>query len=101
MFEWMTADANDPGYQIMDDDEIVAEVAAPHDDDEDSDQESPAAAFEALDISLRCIAMVGNLESQGTEAEHLLLVKKWRDQAARMRRKSLKQPCITAFFVKS
>ena len=104
VFEWIAADANDPGYQIMDDEEIVAEVVASDDDEAGgSDEESPAvgssiiptAAFDALDTSLRW------LESQGTEAEHLLLVKKWRDQAARMRQKSLKQSCITSFFMKS
>ena len=53
---------------------------------------TPAAAFEALEVSLRW------LESQNTEADHLLLVKKWRDQAARMRRESLKQSRISSFF---
>ena len=85
--EWMNADVNEPGHQIMDDDEIVAEMVASEDDDEDeSDEEesaadpsiTPAEAFDALEITLRW------LESQNTDADHLLLVKKWRDHAARM-----------------
>ena len=45
---------------------------------------TPLEAFNALDTSLQW------LESQGTGPGHLLLVKKWRDRAARMRQESLK-----------
>ena len=80
MVEWLTADINDPGHQIMDDTKIVAEIAGCNDsNDQKSDEEEPvadtsvipAAAFEALEVSLHW------LESKNTETDHLLLVKKW------------------------
>lgn len=100
--EWMTADVNEPGNQTLDDEEIVAEMVASDGDREESDSEdlvaeapiTPAAAFDALDISLRW------LESQNVEADHLMLVKTWRDKAARLRHESLKQTTITSYFAK-
>ena len=61
------------------------QLASEDDDDDESDEEESAAdpsitsaeAFDALEITLRW------LESQNTDADHLLLVKKWRDHAAR------------------
>ena len=42
--EWIDADVNEPGHQIMDDDEIVAEMVASEDDgDDESDEEESAA----------------------------------------------------------
>ena len=55
---------------------------------------TPLEAFNALDTSLQW------LESQGTDPDHLLLVKKWRDTAARMRQESLKQTKITRMSLK-
>ena len=52
---------------------------------------TPREAFNALDISLQW------LESQGTDPAHLLLVKKWRDTAARMRHDSLRQTNIFTY----
>ena len=37
-------------------------------------------------------------ESQGSDAAHLLLIKKWRGTAARMRQEALKQSKLTSFF---
>ena len=41
--EWMVADINEPGHQIMDDNEIVAEMVAEDGDDDESDVEEAAA----------------------------------------------------------
>lgn len=104
--EWLTTEDTDPGHQILDDDEILDETVAAHNNvsvgdvsDDGSDEElavddtvTPAQAFDALDVSLRW------LESQRVEGTHLLLVKQWRDAAARLRRESLKQSSITSFF---
>lgn len=102
--EWMEADTNEPGHQILSDDEIVAEVVVSEEEGDGSDEDegepvpptvTPSAAFDALGVSLRW------LESQHVDAEHLLLVKKWRDHGARMRRESLRQRTITSFFTVS
>ncbi len=50
-------------------------------------------AFDALNVTLQW------LESQGSDPNHLLLVKKknWRDTAARMRQETLKQTKLTKY----
>ena len=52
---------------------------------------TPRVAFNALAISLQW------LESQGTDPPHLLLLKKWCDTSARVRRESLRQTDIIPF----
>ena len=75
--EWMEADINDPGYQILNDHEIAVEMMECEEDhhEESSDEEaatSPSVtdseAFDALDITLRW------LEQTNADATHLLLV---------------------------
>ena len=59
--EWMEADINEPGHQVLDDDEIIADMLECEDDDheESSDEEAAASphvaaseAFDALDVTL-------------------------------------------------
>ena len=101
--EWIDSDTNNAGYQIMEEDEIVAYVRekdgslSGNSEEEDIADDlyptvTPLEAFNALDTSLQW------LESQGTDPDHLLLVKKWHDTAARMRQESLKQTKITKYF---
>ena len=86
--EWLAEDASDPGYQLMSDEEIVATAMGAHDEEvSEYEEESPvthADACTAFDTALKY------LESQNTDPAHLLLVKKWRDTAARKRIDSLK-----------
>ena len=70
-----------------------------HHDEESSDEKAAASppvtaseAFDALDVTLRW------LEQASADGTHLLLVKKWWDEAARMRFKSLKQTSILSYF---
>ena len=99
--KWMEEDISEPGHQVLDDDEIVAEMLECEEDhdEESSDEEAAASplvtaskAFDALDVTLRW------LEQTGADATHLLLVKKWWDEAAQMRFKSLKQASILSYF---
>lgn len=103
--EWMAADESEPGHQVLNEEEIIVDIQAGgddscSDDDEDGDcepeQQSVTAgqAFRALDVSL-CW-----LEGQNVEPNQLLLLRKWRDQAARLRRESPRQTSITSFFSK-
>ena len=98
--QWMEADSNEPGHEMMTDNEIVAELIATDEEGDSSDEDedmavpppvTPSAAFDALDTSLRW------LESQNTDVEHFL-IKKWQDHVAWMRRECLKQKTITSFF---
>ncbi len=99
---WLVQDADDPGYQLVTDTEIIQEVSnITHPDESSSEDEaliedqnsvSDAQACDALDISLRC------LESQEeVDPVHLLLVKKWRDTAARKRFKNLKHKTLLSY----
>ena len=99
--EWMEADISEPGHQVLDDNEIVAEMLECEEDhhEESSDEEATtiphvtaSEAFDALDVTL-CW-----LEQTNADATHLLLVKKWRDEAARMRYESMKQASILSYF---
>ena len=98
--EWIDADLNDPGHQILEDSEIVANILTRDNSDEESEDEvvedvhaiTPHEAFNALDVSLIW------LESIGVEPAQLLQVKKWRDMAARIRQESLRQTSIRTFF---
>ena len=97
----MEADTNEPDHQVFDDHEIVAVVLECEEDhhEESSDEEATASppvtareAFDALDITLRW------LEQTNADATHLLLVKRWRDEAARMRCDSLMQASTLSYF---
>ena len=101
--EWLDSDVTDPGHQIMEDDEIVANALTEGNSDDESEEEedygvhsiTPRDAFNALDVSLQW------LESQGTDPAHLLLVKKWHDTVARMRCEPLRKTDITSFFTRT
>ena len=98
--EWLNEDSTDPGYQLMTDAEIVADVTGERDNtDPESDDEmepqhsvSHAQAFDAFEIALRW------LEGQSdTDPFHLLLVRKWRDTAAQKRTQTLKQTTLFSY----
>ena len=99
--QWMEADINEPSHQVLDDDKIVADMIECEDDDHEESYDEEAAvsphvtaseAFDALDITLRW------LEQTNADATHLLLVKMWCDEAARMRCQSMKQASILSYF---
>ena len=94
--EWLDED-DDPGYQLLDDEEIISEVLATNTDVEEDTTDprpcvSPAQPCEALETVLEW------LESQeDTQIEHLLLVKKWRNRAAEKRVQTTKQGSLLYF----
>ncbi len=75
--EWMDADIDEPGHQVLDDDEIVAEMQdSRYSSAEESSEEieenqrvSASAAFDALDTTLNW------LEQRNTDPGHLLFSK--------------------------
>ena len=98
--EWMSEDSGDPGYQLLTDNEIVAQVSGEADlsASESEDEQDPgptvshAQAHEAFGIALQW------LEAKGTDPAHLLLVQNWMTVAGRKRNDSLTQTEITSFF---
>ena len=90
----------DPGYQLLTDNEIVAQVSGEADlsasESEDEPDPGPtvshAQAHEAFGIALQW------LEAKGTYPAHLLLVQNWMTVAGRKRNDSLTQTEITSFF---
>ena len=98
--DWLAEDSTDPGYQLLTDSEIVAEVTRggdsldPESDDEVEPQPtvSHAQAFDAFETALKW------LEGQSdTDPFHLLLVRKWRDTAAQKRVQTLKQTTLLSY----
>ena len=96
----LAEDSTDPGYQLLTDSEIVAEVTRggdsldPESDDEVEPQPtvSHAQAFDAFETALKW------LEGQSdTDPFHLLLVRKWRDTAAQKRVQTLKQTTLLSY----
>ena len=100
--DWLAEDITDPGYQLMSDTELIAEVTR---DDIDSDPESDVEivlqptvthtqAFDAFQTALNW------LEAQSdTGPSHLLLVRVWRDTAAQKRASAMKQTSLLSYFV--
>ena len=86
----------------MTDNEIVSEIngettidSSSEDDELDSSSVSNSKACEAFNTALKW------LEAQtDIDPVHLLLVKKWRDIAARKRGENLKQNTISSYFIK-
>nr|CAH7742579.1 unnamed protein product [Callosobruchus chinensis] len=102
--EWMVCDTSDPGFQILNDDEIVVsvreDVEVEVEEELSADVEvdgGPSAneAFAGLETALKW------MERQ-PECDHLqlLTVKRMRDLAARKRLKTAKQLTLTEMFKK-
>jgi hypothetical protein len=101
--EWIQLDANDLGYQILNDDEILQVVKGGKSEEDDIDQDSEEQSAESLpshsevsDMLCKCLPWV---EAQSeTTATHLFVFRNLMDLAARKRMSSLKQTKITSFF---
>ncbi|KAG8245417.1 hypothetical protein J6590_108198 [Homalodisca vitripennis] len=105
--DWLTMD-NDPGFQILNDEEIVslvlAEDTTQHDSDEDCNTDTAEStknrpsheeAFSAFNTAMSWLEK--QEESCPTQ---LLLLKRLRDLAAKKRSSSLKQKTIKDYFTK-
>ena len=103
--EWLSMDSDDPGYQLLTDDEIVhellhdgdpTEVDDPNDDPGSGDDSGPshAEAFQALDLGFRWFE-----RQEESDLTQLLQLKRIRDLAAMKRKSKLKQSSIKQFFM--
>nr|CAD7602450.1 unnamed protein product [Timema genevievae] len=105
--EWFESDGNDPGYQHLNDDEIVHQVIEDNnngsniresDDDEEMDAEEAAGpshsdAYEAFQTAMNWLER----QPEGTVTQ-LVLLKRLRDMAAKKLTSSLVQKTIKDFF---
>ena len=100
--ECLNVDSSDPGFHLLTDADIIlsvagAETVAVSDSDSDSEPQqakvSHAEACEAFEKGLLWLESCGDVLS-----EQLLLVRKWRDMAARKRESGMKQAKLSAFF---
>ena len=98
----MQADNNDPGHEILDDDEIVEDMMAEcgdgDRDEQSSDEESSVSRITASEVFYALNTTMSWLEQTGADSTHLQLVEKWRDEAARMRHQAKKQTSIKSYF---
>lgn len=103
--DWLNHDANDPGYQIFDDDEIVSSLKNPdedHDNDSSSNESvdapkktSHAEAFAAFETGLEWFE-----RQEECCPTQLLLLKRLRDLAAQKRVTAVRQLKIDSFIKK-
>ena len=98
--QWLAEDANDPGHQMLSDDEIVAMVRREENDSE-NESDSDGEQQPTISHAEACKALHGlqRLESQEeVESAHLLLVEQWSDLAAKKRCDNLVQSNLLTFF---
>ena len=107
--EWLDADSTDRGYSQLTDDEIIAEVTGQSnsesvatDDEEDPViiQESTRSTIshgEALQMFDNCIFWLRQQDE--VSVYNLSVLRDLRELAARKRLSSLRQSCVTDYFV--
>ena len=103
--KWISGDANNPGYQLLTEEEIVQQArngpASAEDDESDEDPDEPnivsnGEAAEMLDKCMRWFE-----QQQESTPSSLLLLKRIRDLATSKRYSHLKQLKLTSFFAQS
>ncbi|KAF9420935.1 hypothetical protein HW555_002918 [Spodoptera exigua] len=100
IMEWLNCDSEDPGFQILTDQEIIEDLNSNEREDEEEtetgdvcQEPSHAEAFEALDVAFKWFERQDELDPI-----QLLQLKRVRDLAARKRCDSLHQKSITSYF---
>ncbi|XP_050338865.1 jerky protein homolog-like [Bactrocera neohumeralis] len=98
--EWLNCDNEDPGFQILTDEEIIEDLNNNEREDEEDTETgevcqvpSHAEAFEALDIDFKWFE-----RQDVSDPIQLLQLKRIRDLAAMKRNDSLRQRSITSYF---
>lgn len=98
--EWLNCDSEDPGFQILTDEEIIDDLNSNDREDEEETETgdafqvpSHAEAFEALDVAFKWFE-----RQDESDPIQLLQLKRIRDLAAMKRCDSLRQKAITSYF---
>ena len=102
--EWLNCDGNDPGFQILNDEEILQEISASDEQNQENEEESPegrnigptnSEAFQCLDVAMKWFECQEECNSR-----QLMYLKSIRDLAASKRSATLKQKSIIEFLIK-
>lgn len=101
--DWLECDVDDPGYQVLTDDEIIASVINdqdPCDDEEEPSDNDRAEKGPSSEEAFHCLetAMKWLEQQEECDAVQLLSLKRVRDLAAKKRVSVLKQKKILDFF---
>ncbi|OWR43822.1 jerky protein [Danaus plexippus plexippus] len=98
--EWLDCDSEDPGFQILSDEEIVDDLnGCENEEKEETETEdecqgpSHAEAFEALEIAFKWFE-----RQEESDSLQLLQLKRIRDLAVMKRCDSLRQRSLTSYF---
>ncbi|XP_053968354.1 jerky protein homolog-like [Anastrepha ludens] len=99
--EWLEFGEDDPGYELLTDDDIIAQVQVSEDDDEISDDIVSAKKSPSNEEAFKCFETVIKwLEHQDEcNSVQLLSLKRLRDLAAKKRVSKLKQTKCSTFFL--
>lgn len=98
----MACDSSDPGFQILNDDELIASVREENVDEEDDNVEVETEVGPSASEALACLETALNGMERQPECEHmqLLTVKRMRDLAARKRVTAARQLTLIEMFNK-
>ena len=77
--------------ELLDGDDQDKEESSGEEDAAEETKVSPSDAFNALQVTLRW------LEQTNADPSHLLLARKWRDEAARIRSQAMKQTSLRSY----
>ncbi|XP_054745991.1 jerky protein homolog-like [Anastrepha obliqua] len=102
--EWLEFDENDPGYELLTDNDIIAQVQVPEDDDDEdefSDDIVSAEKCPSNKEAFKCFETAIKWLEQQDECDsvQLLSLKRLRDLAAKKRVSKLKQTNMFDFFL--
>lgn len=95
--QWLESDSSDPGFQILNDDELVDSVTKTESVEEEDDITDEPEAGPTASEALACFDTALKWMEQQPECDHiqLLTIKRMRDLAARKRMMTAKQLTLT------
>jgi len=97
--EWLNHDLNDPGFERMDDPDIVSLVTQKEENDSNTTSEEDTSGYVSHETALNCIeTLLDYTEQRGTEYNNVIALRIFRSEIRNSLKKSQKQMKITDFF---
>lgn len=97
--EWLNHDLNDPGFERMDDPDIVSLVTQEEENDSNTTSEEDTSGYVSHETALNCIeTLLDYAEQRGTEYNNVVALRIFRSEIRNSLKKSQKQMKITDFF---
>lgn len=91
---WLNSDANDPGFQMLSDEEIIAEAQSQINSESETDDEEVTQTTKITNSeAFECFSkgMIWLEQQKGVDTTELLLLKRLRDRAAKQRLSTMRQ----------